>query len=218
LHESGYFDTRSISQEDRQRVQMYRTERARDEVRAQSESVEDFLDDLQMVAEVGPVDSANLGRVTQLLGKTNQFNLTTRRHSQSDVSRMSSEADYTAIYVRLRDRFGDLGLIAVGLVSYQGEEAVIDSFVMSCRAMGRRVEHALAYTLADAARQRGCGTLFGDYIPTARNSIVADLYPSLGFSHVGPLEGGGERFALSLNETTLEWPSSIRPSASNSEG
>ncbi|HEY0674212.1 MAG TPA: HAD-IIIC family phosphatase [Longimicrobiales bacterium] len=212
LSDCGFFDTRSVSQEDRQRVEMYRTERARDEVRAKSGSVEAFLDDLAMVAEVGAVDSANLGRVAQLLGKTNQFNLTTRRHSQSEISRMSTQSDYTAIYVRLRDRFGDLGLIAVGLIAYQGDEAVIDSFVMSCRAMGRQAENALAWALADAARQRGCSTLIGDYIPTPRNGIVADLYPSLGFSALGPLENGGQRFALDLSETTLEWPSVIRQS------
>jgi FkbH-like protein len=218
LSECGFFDTRLISQEDRQRVEMYRTERARAEVRSQAGSVDAFLSDLEMVAEVGTVDAANLGRVTQLLGKTNQFNLTTRRHSQGEISRMSAHSDYAALYVRLRDRFGDLGLIGVGLLAFQGEEAVIDSFVMSCRAMGRQVENALAFALADAARQRGCQTLIGDYIPTARNSIVAGLYPSLGFSTLGPLENGGQRFALNLNETKLAWPSVIQQSSPLSEG
>jgi FkbH-like protein len=131
---------------------------------------------------------------------------------------MSAHSDYAALYVRLRDRFGDLGLIGVGLLAFQGEEAVIDSFVMSCRAMGRQVENALAFALAYAARQRGCQTLIGDYIPTARNSIVAGLYPSLGFSTLGPLENGGQRFALNLNETKLAWPSVIQQSSPLSEG
>jgi FkbH-like protein len=132
---------------------------------------------------------------------------------------MSADSNrYSAMYVRVRDRFGDLGLIGVGLVTYEGDDAVIDSFVMSCRAMGRQVEHALAFALADAARQRGCRALIGEYIPTARNGIVADLYPSLGFSRLGALDGGGERFALDLNEMQLEWPAAIRHSALNSQG
>lgn len=210
LHDCGFFDTAVISQEDTQRVEMYRTERVREAVRASAGSVDEFLSDLEMVAETGTVDHANIGRVAQLIGKTNQFNLTTRRHSQAEVSRMCEDADHVAIYVRVRDRFGDLGLIAVGLLRYDGDTAVIDTFVMSCRAMGRQVESALAWELVEAARSLGCSTLVGDYIPTARNGIVADLFTTLGFSPVGPNEEGGERFVLDLAGPTPQWPQAIQ--------
>lgn len=213
LHECGYFDMVAVSQEDRQRVQMYRAQKTRDDVRASSGTVEEFLAGLDMIAEIGAVDSANIGRVAQLVGKTNQFNLTTRRHSQADIARMCSDADHSTMYIRLRDRFGDLGLIAVGLVSYQGTDAVIDTLVMSCRAMGRQVEIALLWEIAEAARSRGCLRLIGDYVPTARNGIVSELYPSLGFSRIGAIDNGGERFGFNLADlppAALKWPDSIR--------
>jgi FkbH-like protein len=208
LYDCGYFDTVVVSTEDRQRVQMYRSEKARDEVRASTHTVEEFLSGLAMVAEVGRVDEANLGRVAQLVGKTNQFNLTTRRHSQAEISRMCADTDYDAFYLSLRDRFGDLGLIAVGLIAYQNGDAIIDTFVMSCRAMGRQAENAFVAALAQAAHERGTKRLIGDYIPTARNGIVADLYRSLGFEAVGAF-AEGERFVLDLATSTLQWPSVI---------
>jgi FkbH-like protein len=212
LHECGHFDTPVLSQEDRQRVQMYRTERAREEVRASAATVDEFLAGLEMIAETGAVDSLNLSRVAQLIGKTNQFNLTTRRHSQAAVSQMCNDADHSVHYLRLRDRFGDLGLIAVGVLVFGGEEAVIDTLVMSCRAMGRRAEDALLSELVQAARTRGCKRIIGEYLPTAKNGIVADLYPRLGFLPLETGNGTGQRFALELSAATLVWPDVIQRS------
>jgi FkbH-like protein len=210
LYECGWFDMISVSQEDKQRVQMYRTERAREEVRATAHTVEDFLNSLEMVSEIGLTDSVNLARVAQLIGKTNQFNLTTRRHAQADVARMSEAADHDVVYMRLGDRFGDLGLIAVGIVAYQGEDAIIDTLVMSCRVMGRQVENGLVAELADLARAHGCRRLIGDYLPTPRNGMVNDLFPTLGFTQVGPIENDGMRYVLDLTDSTLEWPAAIQ--------
>jgi len=217
LHECGYFDTAVLSDEDRQRVDMYRQERARDLMRDAAGSVEDFLGGLDMVAEVGPVDERNLARVAQLVGKTNQFNLTTRRHSQADIARMASSPAHAVRYLRLRDRFGDLGLIAVGIVEFNGSEARIDSFVMSCRAMGRKAEVALASELASAAHLRGCTTMVGEYLPTARNGIVAELYPSLGF-RAEPLQGNGARFRIGLDGAGVQWPDAIRRETASTNG
>lgn len=210
LYECGWFDTVSVSQEDRQRVQMYRTERAREEIRSSATSVEEFLTSLEMIAETGPVDSVNIARVAQLIGKTNQFNLTTRRHSQADVARMAADAGYEVVYTRLADRFGDLGLIAVAIVDYRGEEAIIDTLVMSCRVMGRQVENSLLAEVAELARGQGCTKLIGEYLPTARNGMVADLYEKLGFVKTETLGEDGARFLLDLTQTALPWPAPIR--------
>jgi FkbH-like protein len=211
LHECGLFDTVALSAEDRQRVQMYREERARDAVRASAGNVEDYLAGLEMVAEVGAVTETNLGRVAQLVAKTNQFNLTTRRHSQVDIARMCSDPGFATLYVRVRDRFGDLGLIATGVLAFSGESAVIDSLVMSCRAMGRQIEVALLAELVDIARARGCRSLVGEYRQTSRNGIVAQLYPQLGFVKQGE-DAESTRYLLDLSRTTVEWPAMIRRS------
>jgi FkbH-like protein len=214
LADCGLFDAPVLSSEDRQRVQMYRQERARETTRDSAATVEDFLGDLQMVAQVGRIDDANLGRVAQLVGKTNQFNLTTRRHAQADIARMAQDDTHAVLWLRLADRFGDLGLIAVGILTLDGEDAVIDSFVMSCRAMGRRAEVALAAELVEAARALGARRIVGDYLPTPRNGIVAELYATLGFERIAELEGGGTRFALDLTSAKVEWPGAIRRFAS----
>jgi FkbH-like protein len=213
LYDCGWFDVVTVSQEDRQRVQMYRTERAREEVRSTARTVEEFLASLEMTADVGLVDNANLARVAQLIGKTNQFNLTTRRHSQADVASMAASDTHDVVYIRLSDRFGDLGLIAVGIVAYEGRAAVIDTLVMSCRVMNRRVEHGLVSELAELARARGCVQLVGDYFPTARNGMVSQLYTSLGFMEIGAIEADGTRFALDLANATPSWPEAIRRNA-----
>ncbi len=212
LHECGFFDTPIVSAEDRKRVEMYRTERAREEVRAKAQTVEEYLAGLEMVAEAGPVDRLNLARVAQLVGKTNQFNLTTRRHAQAEIARMCDEPGYAVHYLRLRDRFGDMGLIGVTVLAYNNDEAVIDSFVMSCRAMGRQAEVAMMADLLDAARANGCRRVIGEYIPTAKNGIVADLYTNFGFA---PLETIGEtqRFVLDLTTSGVAWPATIQRSA-----
>lgn len=209
LHECGMFDAAVISAEDRQRVQMYREERARDVVRTTAGTVHDYLAALEMVAEVGAVTETNLGRVAQLVSKTNQFNLTTRRHSQAEIGRMCADPRYAALYIRVRDRFGDLGLIGTALLAFKDDEAVIDSLVMSCRAMGRQVEVALLAELVDTARSRGCRTLIGEYRPTARNHVVAELYPQLGFEKRHE-DADGSRYRLDLSQSTVEWPAAIR--------
>jgi FkbH-like protein len=212
LYDCGFFDAVTISDEDRQRVVMYRTAQAREQVRATTQSVHEYLNSLEMVAETGLVDTVNLGRVAQLIGKTNQFNLTTRRHSQAEISGMCNDGKHSVHYLRLSDRFGDLGLIAVGVVSYQDDEGVIDTFVMSCRAMGRQAEIALMQELIAAARARGCRRLIGEYLPTAKNGIVAELYPTLGFSRLASLNGSGDRFGLDLADVSPQWPAAIRRS------
>jgi FkbH-like protein len=218
LDECGFFDTLTVSEEDRQRVQMYTQERARDAVRQSTGNVEDFLDDLEMNAEVGAVSETTLSRAAQLIGKTNQFNLTTRRHSQAELSRLCRDHGHATVYLRLRDRFGDLGLIAVGILAFEREDAVIDSLVMSCRAMGRRAEVALVAEMAELARTRGSRKLIGHYIPTPRNGVVANLYESLGFSPVTDASSGGRRFELDLTQTTISWPTVIARSEPSAAG
>jgi FkbH-like protein len=111
----------------------------------------------------------------------------------------------------VRDRFGDLGLIATGVLAFSGESAVIDSLVMSCRAMGRQIEVALLAELVDIARARGCRSLVGEYRQTSRNGIVAQLYPQLGFVKQGE-DAESTRYLLDLSRTTVEWPAMIRRS------
>ena len=142
-----------------------------------------------MRALIAPFDELHLARIVQLIGKTNQFNLTTRRHDVAAVRRMMADEDVVHQFLKLVDNLADHGLVAVLIASRDGSALDIDTWLMSCRVIGRTVEHALAGNLCRRARELGCWTLRGTYVPSAKNSMVADLYPRLGFELVSEDDG-----------------------------
>jgi FkbH-like protein len=185
LWETDVFDSLSVSQEDRQRHHDYAVRQARD-VKAHESDLEEFLKSLEMTATIEAVGSHNLERVVSLLGKTNQFNVTTRRHSRAQVQAMLECPGFVGLALRLRDKFGDQGIVAVLLAVASKDPAVliVDSFLVSCRALGRGVEDALwAAMLRRVDRQR-VRRLEAEYVPTAKNSIVSDLYDRLGLQRI----------------------------------
>ncbi|NTV99796.1 MAG: HAD-IIIC family phosphatase [Oscillochloris sp.] len=183
-----YFEAWSLSQEDRERHQSYRSNALREELRTSVASLEDFLHNLDMVAEAGSVNEHVLARVIQLIGKTNQFNLTSRRHSEAEVRQlMEFDGNWTQ-YFKLSDRFGDNGLVGV-LIARQVPADIptweIDTWLMSCRVIGRQMEQFMLQTLVDAAHKHGVQALRGVYAPTTKNTMVAQLYANLGFTLIG---------------------------------
>jgi FkbH-like protein len=203
LEDGLYFEAAAVTSADRARSEQYRTEAQRREHRQSSASLAEYLASLQMKADVRRIDGADLPRVAQLMGKTNQFNLTTRRHSEGDVSRLLETPRSLGMTLRLADRFGDYGLISVVLAvpeaGADGSTLRIDTWLMSCRAIGRTVEQFMLNRIVAAARELGYTYLVGEYLPTPKNVLVADLYPRLGFSAAGDVPGG-HRYVLSLPE------------------
>ena len=168
-----------------QRPEMYRSETLRQQVAQQAGNVEDFLRDLEMVAQVGRANSNTLERIHQLIQKTNQFNLTTRRHNIDDLRRLAESPDAAVAWLRLADRYGDLGLVCVGIIERLDEKCwVIDTLLMSCRVMGRNVEDAFLSYLAELARAGGARRLRGILRPTAKNAPVQNFYPEHGFTEL----------------------------------
>jgi FkbH-like protein len=186
IEDSGCFDQLIFSAEDRDRAALYRQETARTEAREAAASPEEFLAGLEMVATMGPVGAETLPRVAQLLAKTNQFNLTTRRHSASELAHMI-EGGAIALWLRLADRFGDHGLVGVAIAQPTGGDWRIDTLLLSCRVIGRGAETALLAELTASIRARGgeSGELVGEYVPSARNGQVRDFYPKHGFMPCG---------------------------------
>jgi FkbH-like protein len=124
-------------------------------------------------------------RVAQLLAKTNQFNLTTRRHTAADVAALLDKGA-VALWARVKDRFGDNGLVGAAIAAPEADGRwVIDTFLLSCRVIGRRVETALLSALSEEVRGRGARALLGEYLPTAKNKPAADFYPKHGFTAEG---------------------------------
>lgn len=199
IEESGAFDRLTVSAEDRQRGDFYQHQAARAAALEASESTEDFLRSLEMVATIGDVNAATLPRVAQLLAKTNQFNLTTRRHSAGGIAAMIDRGAI-ALWVRLADRFGDSGLVSVGIaVEEQGNNWRIDTLLLSCRVIGRAAETLLLSELARRVAERGGCLLVGEYLPTAKNALAADFYPKHGFAPIG---GGCWQLDLATQRVT----------------
>lgn len=185
LRESEAFDRLDLTPEDRGRAEQYRVERARSEQSRQAGSVEEFLRDLETVAEIGVVGSEQLPRVAQLHGKTNQFNLTTRRHTEAAIAAMQARGAI-ALWMRIADRFGDSGLVGAAIAVPEDSEARIDTFLLSCRVIGREAELALLSVLLSALRQRGVRRVRAEYLRTERNSVAADFFSRAGFEARDP--------------------------------
>lgn len=204
LDRGRWFEALALSEEDRLRAADYAANARRAELAGAATSMDEFLASLEMTATVGAFDAVNLPRVTQLVNKSNQFNLTTRRYTQEQLRAFAESGRHVTRWFRLRDRFGDNGLVGVmlGIVDEPAATLEIDLWLMSCRVLGRRMEELMCGTLMQAARERGLTRLRGRYLPTAKNGMVADLYPSLGFKDCGSTQPG---------ETVWEYDLSSQP-------
>jgi FkbH-like protein len=185
LSRSLLFEPASLTEEDRSRAALYRARGETARLRSATGSVEDFYRSLDMKAAVAPFDDLHLPRIVQLIGKTNQFNLTVRRHGAPAVRAFMEDPDHVTLYLKLRDRFADHGLVAAAIGEKQGGTLDIDTFLMSCRVIGRTVERELFRQLATRALELGCERIRGTYMPSVRNGVVRELYAALGFEPIG---------------------------------
>jgi FkbH-like protein len=198
LHRELAFETLSITSEDIGRAQSYRANLDRERLQQSAASLDDFLSGLQMRVELRPFDEPNLPRIAQLINKTNQFNLTTRRMTAEQIRAFAAiEGNYTQ-FLHLRDRFGESGITGVLMASPQSGALGIVQWLMSCRVLGRRLEEAMLASVWNAARRSGLRALVGTYIPTAKNGQVEDLYDRMGFALLGLAENGEKTYRAEL--------------------
>jgi FkbH-like protein len=185
LSNAGYFEAASFSKEDVQRADLYKANSVRQQVLSQATDLEGFLESLQMRLEVGPVSKMNIGRVTQLTNKTNQFNLRTVKYTEPEVDSLMQDERTLTLQFRLKDKFGDNGIIAVIFARpderWPADTLFIDTWLMSCRVLGRGVEAASLEALSKLAEEKGIKQLVGEYRPTNRNKMVSNHYERLGF-------------------------------------
>jgi len=200
LLSAGLFDTLTVSAEDARRGQMYREEAIRQHQRAAATDLEGYYRSLDMRLEIGFVDDLSLPRVAQQTQKTNQFNLTTRRYTEADIQAFARREDAAVIFARLRDRFGDSGIVGTCILIFAQGEALIDTFLLSCRALGRGVEDAFLSQSLRLAKARGASAVVGEYYATGKNAQVSDFFASRGFEEIGAGDGGADRrFRLDLS-------------------
>lgn len=194
IAEAGYFDAVSLTEEDRTRTALYRTNQAREAWKGSSTDLDAYLRGLEMRLVWRRFDPIGLARIVQLINKSNQFNLTTRRYSEPELRAVMDDPRAFGLQLRLLDRFGDNGVIAI-VIGRLGEagDLIIDTWLMSCRVLGRQVEAATLNLIVDQARAMGAERLVGLYVPTARNAMVREHYTKLGFRITAADPDGGHR-------------------------
>ena len=183
-----YFEMVALSQEDLVRAEAYTANAARNELQSKFKDYGEYLDSLQMVAEIAPFKPVYLERITQLINKSNQFNLTTRRYTLAEIEEIAGDPRYIPIYGRLSDVFGDNGLVSVVIGRREGAALHVDLWVMSCRVLKRQMEDAMLDMLVVAARAAGVSKITGTYSRTPKNGMVADHYRNMGFQLVSSPE------------------------------
>ncbi|MBN2287892.1 MAG: HAD family hydrolase [Candidatus Glassbacteria bacterium] len=198
LSECRLFDTLVFSAEDSSRGQMYVAEARRKKLKGQITDLDSYLKTLEMELTISLVDEISIPRVAQLTQRTNQFNLTTRRYSDQQISSLAGSDDSDVLYSHLRDKFGESGIIGVCILKYKGECAMIDVFLLSCRALGRRVEDELLGNALELARSKGCRQATAEYLPTRKNIQVKEFFPLKGFTVVDCNPDGVTRYRLEL--------------------
>jgi FkbH-like protein len=176
-----YFDNPSISQEDRERTKMYVSDRERQSSRKEIDSLEDWLKSLRTKVECRELTVENLARVAQLLNKTSQFNLSTRRVTEGELQNWVAAPNRKFWVIRVVDRFGDSGLTGLVSIEISGKKASIIDFVLSCRVMGRKIEETMIYIVATYAKSLALEEVCAKYIPTSRNRPCLEFWLKSGF-------------------------------------
>ncbi len=197
LAAAGYFESVAFSDEDRKRAEFYQENARRVALAGQAGDLDAYLESLQMEIVFRPFDATGRSRIAQLVNKSNQFNLTTRRYGEHEIAAFEADPHAFTLQVRLADAFGDNGMICVVICRpVSSTEWEIDTWLMSCRVLGRRVEQMVLREILHHARARGIVRVIGRYLPTERNGMVREHYPNLGFELVADDGAGATTWAI----------------------
>jgi FkbH-like protein len=206
LLEPGYFDGLSVSGEDLRRTELYQQRDQAEDLRAQSASLEDFYRRLEMEVIFTPVHDGSLARAAQLTQKTNQFNVTTIRYTEADLLKHQADPAWLVRTVQVRDRFGDNGIVGFMMAHQHADTLEIDTFLLSCRVIGRTVETAMLAHLCEHALQHGARRLIGRIVATPKNAPARDLFERHGFHRESGEDDSDTSWGLALAGGAIRYP------------
>jgi FkbH-like protein len=199
LADAGYFEGLFVTDEDRTRTSQYQGNKAREALKDAVTDLPSYLRGLEMRLVWSRFDKIGLQRIVQLINKSNQFNLTTRRYTDADIAAVMADQTAIGLQLRLTDRFGDNGIIAIVIGRLRPDKNLdIDTWLMSCRVLGRQVEQTTLNLIAQQAVKMGARRLLGEYIPTKKNAMVKDHFARMGFTVITTSPAGGNRNVLDL--------------------
>jgi len=205
LANAGYFEAVAFTSEDRGRARQYAQNAEREALRESAQTMDEFLRGLKMTVVFGPFTAVDHTRIVQLINKTNQFNTTTRRYSSDEITKITNLPEALTLEFRLVDRIGDNGLVCTMILRPTTEDDAvleIENWVMSCRVFGRQLEFEAMNIAVEEARRRGARAIIANYFATAKNGVIRELYPNLGFATVKhpAYRNGATRWILNLAE------------------
>lgn len=220
LDHSGFFEVISLSEDDRKRNEMYKANMQRQKQQQNFGDYREYLLSLDMQGTIKPFEPMYMARIAQLSNKSNQFNLTTRRYTQSDIEQFAADKAYLTRYGKLEDKFGDNGVVSVVIgrkgtmadtAVYQNKDSVkgtvaiedcnvlhLELWLMSCRVLKRDMEYAMMDSIVQACRECGIGTIMGYYYPTAKNAMVKDFYGTQGFTKIAEDAEGNSTWQFTI--------------------
>jgi FkbH-like protein len=198
-------DNLRLTDEDRMKGEMYRAQAARREHEDRHSNIDDFLRSLEMEVEIEAATPYSIPRIAQLTQKTNQWNMTTRRYSDAQIQSFASDPGRVVLSIASRDRFGNDGIVGVCILELRQAACVIDTFLLSCRVIGRGIEHLMLAQAAEWARERGAERLVAEFLPTRKNKPAEGFYERAGFERSGETE-----YQASLGEVEFPFPQHIR--------
>jgi FkbH-like protein len=196
----------SLTEEDSRRGEMYQAQLVRGQSAAQFQNLEDFWKDLELEVKIEPAHPFSIPRIAQLTQRTNQMNLTTRRYTEAEVEALAGDPGWCVVSVAAKDRFGDHGIVGVMFIRINDDNCHIDTFLMSCRVLGLNLEQYMIAFAAAVAKRAKVKKLVGEFIPTSKNKVAADMYLKLGFKKMSDTLFGSD-----LEEPIFEIPKHIKP-------
>ena len=198
LDHSGFFEVTKLSEDDRNRNEMYKANAMRKQQEQSFADYKDYLKSLEMKAVIAPFESMYMARIAQLTNKSNQFNLTTKRFSQSEIETIAQDSRFITLYGKLEDKFGDNGVVSVVIGEKEENSLHIRLWLMSCRVLKRDMEFAMMDTLVEACQDQGMSTIYGYYYPTAKNAMVREFYSLQGFEKTDEDEQGNSTWKYEI--------------------
>ncbi|NHI95070.1 MAG: HAD-IIIC family phosphatase [Candidatus Lokiarchaeota archaeon] len=208
LENLNIFDQLSLTEEDKKRSEMYHARKERKNLEKSAINIEDYLKNLDILLIIKEWDDFSLPRISNLILKTNQFNLTTKRYTSKEIQDICIDSSYKIYYLHVKDRFGDEGIVGVAIIKRVDKIWEIDSLLMSCRVIGRKIEIAFLYKIIEDAKKEYIETIKGTYIRSKKNDLVSNFYKNVGFRLIQEDERHSE-WVLKVKESKIIKPEFI---------
>jgi len=198
IDRAGYFEVSKLSEDDVRRTEMYQANAKRNQAQTQFADYTEYLLSLDMKGIIKPFEANYISRITQLSNKSNQFNLTTRRYTQTEIEDIASSGRYITLYGKLEDKFGDNGVVSVIIGEIKGKDLHLNLWLMSCRVLKRNMEFAMMDELVHICLEKKIISVYGYYFPTVKNSMVREFYGLQGFDKISEDKDGNAVWKLDI--------------------